>query len=45
MGISPKYWRTTTVSQAEDAYPVDAVKRQWDTEALNQVFEWAASPT
>ncbi|TFD69488.1 DDE-type integrase/transposase/recombinase, partial [Cryobacterium ruanii] len=34
--ISPKRWRTTTVSQAEDAYPVDAVKRQWDTGALNR---------
>ncbi|TFD39919.1 IS3 family transposase [Cryobacterium sp. TMT1-19] len=38
VGISPKRWRTTTVSQAEDAYPVDAVKRQWDTGALNQVW-------
>ena len=38
VGISPKRWRTTTVSQAEDAYPVDAVKREWDTGALNQVW-------
>ncbi|WP_166790025.1 IS3 family transposase [Cryobacterium sp. Sr3] len=38
MSISPKRWRTTTVSQTEDAYPVDAVKRQWDTGALNQVW-------
>ena len=38
VGISPKRWRTTTVSQAEDAYPVDAVKWEWDTGALNQVW-------
>ncbi|TFB61010.1 IS3 family transposase [Cryobacterium sp. Sr3] len=38
VSISPKRWRTTTVSQTEDAYPVDAVKRQWDTGALNQVW-------
>ena len=38
VGISPKRWRTTTVSHAEDAYPVNAVKRQWDTGALNQVW-------
>ena len=35
-GISPKRWHTTTVSQAEDAYPADAVKRLWDGD-LNQV--------
>ena len=38
MSISLKRWRTTTVSQAEDAYPVDAVQRKWDTAALNQVW-------
>ena len=38
VGISPKRWRTTTVSQTEDAYPVDVIKRQWDTGALNQVW-------
>ncbi|TFC92498.1 MULTISPECIES: alpha/beta fold hydrolase [Cryobacterium] len=27
VGISPKRWRTTMVSQAEDAFPVNAVKR------------------
>jgi putative transposase len=37
-GISPKKWKTTTVIDHADAYPVDAVKRQWDTGALNQVW-------
>ena len=37
-GISPKRWRTTTIINRADAYPVDAVKRQWDTGALNQVW-------
>ena len=37
-GICPKRWRTTTVTNDADAYPVDAVKRQWDTGALNQVW-------
>ncbi len=44
VSISPKRWRTTTVSQTGDAYPDVAVKRQWDTGALNQVW-WAISPT
>ena len=38
MGISAKRWRTTTVSQFEDAYPVAAVQREWDSRALNQVW-------
>jgi len=33
--ICPKKWKTTTVIDHADAYPVDAVKRQWDTGALN----------
>ena len=37
-GICPKRWRTTTVVDGADAYPVDAVKRQWDTGSLNQVW-------
>ncbi len=37
-GVSPKRWRTTTIVDAADAYPVDAVKRQWDVGALNQVW-------
>ena len=38
VGICPKKWKTTTVIDHADAYPVDAVKRQWDTGALNQVW-------
>ena len=38
VGIWPRKWKTTTVIDHEDAYPVDAVKRQWDTGALNQVW-------
>ena len=34
-GICPKRWRTTTIIDRADAYPVDAVKRQWDTGELN----------
>lgn len=37
VGICPKKWKTTTVNDHADAYPVDAVKRQWDTGSLNQV--------
>ena len=37
-GICPKRWRTTTVIDGADAYPVDSVKREWDTGALNQVW-------
>jgi len=38
VGICPTKWKTTTVIDHEDAYPVDAVKRQWDTGAQNQVW-------
>ncbi|MBG6215463.1 putative transposase [Cryobacterium sp. CAN_C3] len=38
VGICPKKWKTTTIIDHEDAYPVDAVKREWDTGALNQVW-------
>ena len=37
-GVCPKRWRTTTVIDGADAYPVDAVKREWDTGELNQVW-------
>lgn len=37
-GICPKKWKTTTIIDHADAYPVDVVKRQWDTGALNQVW-------
>ncbi|WP_420893269.1 IS3 family transposase [Rathayibacter rathayi] len=37
-GVFPRRWRTTTITDREDAYPVDAVKREWDTGALNQVW-------
>jgi putative transposase len=37
-GVCPKRWKTTTVIDAGDAYPVDAVKRRWDVGALNQVW-------
>ncbi len=38
VGICPKKWKTTTIIDHEDAYPVDAVKRQWNTGALNHVW-------
>jgi hypothetical protein len=38
VGICPKKWQTTTIIDDADAYPVDAVKREWDTGALNQVW-------
>jgi len=38
VGICPKKWKTTTIIDHADAYPVDAVKRQWDTGALNHVW-------
>ncbi|WP_104082339.1 DDE-type integrase/transposase/recombinase [Cryobacterium sp. Y11] len=38
VGICPKKWRTTTIIDHADAYPVDAVKRECDTGALNQVW-------
>jgi transposase InsO family protein len=38
VGICPKKWKTTTIIDHTDAYPVDAVKRQWDAGALSQVW-------
>ncbi|TFD71305.1 hypothetical protein E3T50_06970 [Cryobacterium gelidum] len=37
-GICSKKWKTTTIIDHADAYPVDAVKRQWDLGAQNQVW-------
>lgn len=38
VGVCPKKWKSTTIIDHADAYPVDAVKRQWDTGSLNQVW-------
>jgi len=37
-GVCPKRWRTTTLINHADAYPVDAAKRDWDKGALNRVW-------
>ena len=37
-GICPKRWRTTTLLDSGDTYPVDAAKRAWDTGVLNAVW-------
>ena len=37
-GICPKKWRTTTIVDAADAYPVDAANRVWDTGVLNRIW-------
>jgi len=37
-GICPTKWKTTTVIDGADAYPVDAVERQWDAGDLNRVW-------
>jgi len=37
-GVCPKRWRTTTLINHVDAYPVDAAKRDWDKGALNRVW-------
>jgi len=37
-GVCPKRWKTTTVIDAKDSYPVDAVKRQFDAGALNRIW-------
>ena len=38
VGICPKKWKTTTVTDHTDAYPADAAKRMWDTGTLNAVW-------
>lgn len=37
-GICPKKWRTTTITDATDTYPLDAVNRAWDTGVLDGVW-------
>jgi len=38
VGVCPKRWKTTTLIDHADAYPVDAVKRNWDKGELNRVW-------
>jgi HTH-like domain len=38
VGVCPKRWRTTTLINHADAYPVDAAKRDWDKGELNRVW-------
>jgi len=38
VGVCPKRWKTTTIIDHADAYPVDVVKRRWDTGKLNKVW-------
>ena len=38
VGICPKKWKTATVIDHTDTYPINAVKREGDTGALNQVW-------
>ena len=37
-GVCPKRWKTTTLIDHADAYPVDAAKRDWDKGELNRVW-------
>jgi putative transposase len=37
-GVCPKRWKTTTLINHADAYPVDAAKRDWDKGELNRVW-------
>jgi transposase InsO family protein len=37
-GICPKRWKTTTLTDANDTYPTDAVNRAWDTGVLDAVW-------
>jgi hypothetical protein len=34
-GVCPKRWKTTTITNTTDTYPVDVVQRKWDTGRLN----------
>ena len=38
VGICPKRWKTTTITDDEDVYPEDQVRRQWDHGKLNRVW-------
>lgn len=37
-GICPRRWRTTTIVDHANAYPVDQAKRAWDTGFLNRIW-------
>jgi transposase InsO family protein len=38
VGVCPKRWKTTTITNTTDTYPVDVVQRKWDVGALNQIW-------
>jgi len=38
VGVSPKQFKVTTVTDSTDTYPVDVAERQWDRGALNRVW-------
>jgi len=38
VGVCPKRWKTTTILDRTDSYPVDQVQRKWDVGALNQIW-------
>ena len=38
VGVCPKRWKTTTLINHADSYPVDGVKRAWDQGELNRVW-------
>jgi len=37
-GVYPKRWKTTTITDTTDTYPVDVVQRKWDVGTLNQIW-------
>jgi putative transposase len=37
-GVRPERWKTTTITNTTDTYPVDVVQRKWDVGALHQVW-------
>jgi putative transposase len=43
-GVCPKRWKTTTITDSADTYPVDIVQRRFDVGALNQIWV-GVSPT
>jgi len=38
VGVCPKRWKTTTITNTTNTYPVDVVQRKWDVGALNQIW-------
>jgi transposase InsO family protein len=36
--VCPKRWRTTTITDSTDTYPVDVVRRRFDAGALNRIW-------